>query len=334
MVRTLDADSSSAFERNRYRTSDQGRRDRQTTRSAGRPGNSAGARQTRSTSAGTRSAGQARNTSAGTGRNGQARSVSAGTRSAGQARTASAGTGKNGQARSTTSVATRSAGRARNASAGTGRNGQARSVSAGTRSAGQARTATAGTGRNGQVRSTSAGTRSAGQTRTASAGTGRNGQVRTASAETGRAGRAGQSPARTRRYEETAEARGVRVAEANREAGKTVRRSSPAAMSLQTVAGMLVIIAVMTVVLIYYIKLQADVTRTSQEIASLEQQLTQIKAENDASYNEINDSISLEEVRKRAIQDLGMKYADRDQVIIYSGTEKDSVHQVSSLNDR
>ena len=334
MVRTLDADSSSAFERNRYRTSDQGRRDRQTTRSAGRPGNSAGARQTRSTSAGTRSAGQARNTSAGTGRNGQARSVSAGTRSAGQARTTSAGTGKNGQARSTTSVATRSAGRARNASAGTGRNGQARSVSAGTRSAGQARTATAGTGRNGQVRSTSAGTRSAGQTRTASAGTGRNGQVRTASAETGRAGRAGQSPARTRRYEETAEARGVRVAEANREAGKTVRRSSPAAMSLQTVAGMLVIIAVMTVVLIYYIKLQADVTRTSQEIASLEQQLTQIKAENDASYNEINDSISLEEVRKRAIQDLGMKYADRDQVIIYSGTEKDSVHQVSSLNDR
>ena len=282
MVRTLDADSSSAFERNRYRTSDQGRRDRQTTRSAGRPGNSAGARQTRSTSAGTRSAGQARNTSAGTGRNGQTRSTSAGTRSAGQARTASAGTGKNGQARSTTSVATRSAGRARNASAGTGRNGR----------------------------------------------------VRTASAETGRAGRAGQSPARTRRYEETAEARGVRVAEANREAGKTVRRSSPAAMSLQTVAGMLVIIAVMTVVLIYYIKLQADVTRTSQELASLEQQLTQIKAENDASYNEINDSISLEEVRKRAIQDLGMKYADRDQVIIYSGTEKDSVHQVSSLNDR
>lgn len=138
---------------------------------------------------------------------------------------------------------------------------------------------------------------------------------------------------RTQRHEQAVKSRGVRVAEADREAGKPVRRSSPAAMSLQTVAGMLVIIAVMTVVLIYYIKLQADVTRTSQEIAVLEQQLTQIKAENDASYNEINDSISLEEVRKRAIQDLGMKYADRDQVIIYTGTEKDSVHQVSSLND-
>ena len=104
-------------------------------------------------------------------------------------------------------------------------------------------------------------------------------------------------------------------------------------MSLQTVAFMLALIAVMTVMLIYYIKLQADVTSTSQQIANLEKQLTEIKAENDAAYNEINDSISLEEVRRRAIQELGMKYADRDQVVIYSGTEKDTVNQVSSLNE-
>ena len=51
-------------------------------------------------------------------------------------------------------------------------------------------------------------------------------------------------------------------------------------MSLQTVAFMLALIAVMTVMLIYYIKLQADVTSTSQQIANLEKQLTEIKAEN------------------------------------------------------
>jgi cell division protein FtsL len=105
-------------------------------------------------------------------------------------------------------------------------------------------------------------------------------------------------------------------------------------MSLGTVVFMLGIIALITTLLIYYITIQAEVKRTSQEIAEMEEELTQIRAENDAAYNEINDSISLEEVRKRAIQDLGMKYADRDQVIIYTGTEKDSVHQVSSLNDR
>ena len=125
---------------------------------------------------------------------------------------------------------------------------------------------------------------------------------------------------------------GVRVDEANHETRGSGRRSITS-MSLQTVAGMIAVIAIMTVILISYIKLQADVTTTSRQIANLEQQLTQIKAENDAAYNEINDSISLEEVRRRAIQDLGMKYADRDQVVIYSGAEKDSVHQVSSINE-
>ena len=203
---------------------------------------------------------------------------------------------------------------------------------AGTR---QTRSTSSAGGRTRQARSTSAGTGSTRQrqTQSTSAGTGRTRQTRSTAAGAAGTGRDSRSSVRIQRHEQAVKSRGLRVAEADREAGKPVRRSSPAAMSLQTVAGMLVIIAVMTVVLIYYIKLQADVTRTSQEIAVLEQQLTQIKAENDASYNEINDSISLEEVRKRAIQDLGMKYADRDQVIIYTGTEKDSVHQVSSLND-
>lgn len=127
--------------------------------------------------------------------------------------------------------------------------------------------------------------------------------------------------------------RGVRVDEASLGASAAEVRVPRSAMSFQTVIVMLALIAVMTVILVFYITLQAEVTNTSQQIANLEQQLTQLKAENDASYNDITDSISLEEVRRRAIHDLGMKYADRDQVVIYSGTEKDTVHQVSSLND-
>ncbi len=66
----------------------------------------------------------------------------------------------------------------------------------------------------------------------------------------------------------------------------------------------------------------------------MEQQLSEMKAENDAAYNEINDSISLEEVREKAIKDLGMKYADRDQVVVYSGAEEDAVHQVSEVGGK
>lgn len=120
----------------------------------------------------------------------------------------------------------------------------------------------------------------------------------------------------------------VRAPEEEAAPQKPARRS---AMSLRTVVFMLAVIALMTGLLLYYIKLQADVTRTSQEIADLEQELTQMKAENDADYNAINDSISLEEVRDRAIHELGMKYADRDQVVIYSGSETDTVHQVSDF---
>ena len=127
--------------------------------------------------------------------------------------------------------------------------------------------------------------------------------------------------------------RGVRVDVADYNSSDDEMRAPRSAMSFQRVIFMLALIVVMTVILVSYITLQAEVTATSQQIASKEQELTQLKAENDATYNDINDSISLEEVRRRAIQDLGMKYADRNQVVIYSGTEKDSVHQVSSLND-
>lgn len=107
-----------------------------------------------------------------------------------------------------------------------------------------------------------------------------------------------------------------------------------AVMSFRTVLFMLVLIAAMTVALIMYIKLQSDVTSTSREIADLERQLTELKSQNDAAYNEINDSMNLEEVRKKAVDELGMKYADRDQIVIYSGEEPDSVHQVSDVDGR
>lgn len=122
------------------------------------------------------------------------------------------------------------------------------------------------------------------------------------------------------------------VTEGNLAAAGTKQRISGTTMSFSRVVFMMALIAAMTAALIGYIKLQTDVTASQQEIAELERELSEMKAENDADYNEINDSISLEEIRKRAINELGMKYADRDQVIIYSGSEKDSVHQVSGID--
>ena len=123
------------------------------------------------------------------------------------------------------------------------------------------------------------------------------------------------------------------VGESGSEADRAKQPPRTSGMSFRLVLFMILMIAGMTTALIFYIKLQSDVTSTSREIAELEKELTEKKAQNAAAYNEINDSISLEEVRKRAIEDLGMKSADRDQVVIYSGEEQDSVNQVRGLDE-
>lgn len=158
-----------------------------------------------------------------------------------------------------------------------------------------------------------------------------------------RAGRGSGGRNMTGAWERTADSppgnRGLRRASTameKEESGDTdsTRRFGAAFMSLRSVMILLALIVAMTFVLIYYIRLQSDMKRTSQEIAELEQQLTEIRAENDAAYNEINDGISLEKVREKAIHELGMKYANREQVIIYSGSESDTVQQVTETDGR
>ena len=301
MVRTLDADRNAELER-RYSVSygnDRGnRKNMQTGRSSGAAKNTRGtqtARRRKDTDA-AGAVGTSRTTGGRTAAS-TARANSTGrTTAASTARTSSTG-------RTTAASAVRTTGTARTA---------ATVRTTGT----SAVTRHAGTAGNAETARTA---RPAGTARTA--GTVRSGR------------NINRNEQKRRIARETARGRGVRVDEASRTTTVPERRVRSSAMSFQSVIVMLALIVAMTVILVFYITLQAEVTGSSQQIANLEEQLTELKAENDASYNEITDSISLEEVRKKAIYELGMKYADRNQVVIYSGTEKDSVHQVSSLND-
>ena len=316
MVRTLDADRNAELER-RYSVSygnDRGnRKNMQTGRSSGAAKNTRGtqtARRRKDTdAAGTavtgrttagRTAGSTARTSS-TGRTTAGRTGGSAARTAGTGRTTAASTARTSSTGRTTAASTvRTTGTARTAA--TVRTTETTSAARHAGTAVTARTA-----------------RPAGTARTA--GTVRSGR------------NINRNEQKRRIARETARGRGVRVDEASRTTTVPERRVRSSAMSFQSVIVMLALIVAMTVILVFYITLQAEVTGSSQQIANLEEQLTELKAENDASYNEITDSISLEEVRKKAIYELGMKYADRNQVVIYSGTEKDSVHQVSSLND-
>ena len=319
-------------------------------------GRTAGGRTAGSTA---RTAGSGRTTAASTARaNNTGRTAGGSTvRTAGTGRTMAASTARTSSTGRTTATSTaranntgRTAGGSTVRTAGTGRTtggsaartvGTGRTTAASTaRTSSTGRTTTASTVRTTGTARTAATVRTT-ETTSAARHAGTAVTARTArpagtarTAGTVRSGRnINRNEQKRRIARETARGRGVRVDEASRTTTVPERRVRSSAMSFQSVIVMLALIVAMTVILVFYITLQAEVTGSSQQIANLEEQLTELKAENDASYNEITDSISLEEVRKKAIYELGMKYADRNQVVIYSGTEKDSVHQVSSLND-
>ena len=91
------------------------------------------------------------------------------------------------------------------------------------------------------------------------------------------------------------------------------------------------LVAAVTLILIGYIKLKSDISATNKEISSLETELTELKATNNEVYNELIGNIDLEQIRQIAIEEFGMHYADQDQIVVYSESKGDSVHQIADL---
>ena len=92
-------------------------------------------------------------------------------------------------------------------------------------------------------------------------------------------------------------------------------------------------LVVMGIVLSGYIQLQSDITRSVEHISKLESELNELKLSNDEEYSRITSSIDLEEIRRIAIGELGMRYAKEGQVIGYSTDGSDYVRQFSDFPD-
>lgn len=104
-------------------------------------------------------------------------------------------------------------------------------------------------------------------------------------------------------------------------------------MNFKYAVFMAFLVGAMTLCLIGYIKLQSDISSTNSKISSLESQLSELRSSNNEVYNEITGNVDLEEIRRIAIDEFGMKYADKDQIVIYSEPKGDSVHQIADLDD-
>lgn len=82
---------------------------------------------------------------------------------------------------------------------------------------------------------------------------------------------------------------------------------------------------------VMYVKIQSQVTSRMNRVASLESQINDLKADNDARYKSITTSVDLNHVKDVAINQLGMSYPKEDQVVYYSIDNNNFMDQYSDI---
>lgn len=103
-------------------------------------------------------------------------------------------------------------------------------------------------------------------------------------------------------------------------------RMNPGYVLFLTAAAMIAL-----AVCVYYVKLQSRITSRSENITVLQEELADMREENNTRYNAVMDSVNLEDVRERAQETLGMVYATPEQVIEYTSPSSDYVKQYESI---
>ena len=91
-------------------------------------------------------------------------------------------------------------------------------------------------------------------------------------------------------------------------------------------------LCIAAVILVNYVQLQAQLTNLTKTVASNESTLNRMKVANDEEYNRIVSSIDLEEIKRIAITELGMVYAQEGQIIEYENETGDYMRQVTENN--
>ena len=83
-----------------------------------------------------------------------------------------------------------------------------------------------------------------------------------------------------------------------------------------------------------YVKLRSEITQIQKHISKLESSYNDLKLSNDEEYDRIMGSVDLEEIKRIAMSELGMKYPDGDQVVHISGADDDYVRQYDKIPEK
>lgn len=112
-----------------------------------------------------------------------------------------------------------------------------------------------------------------------------------------------------------------------------VRRNQEKALQMDLpFVFMLTIAIICTLYLcVNYLQIQSSITSRINHIEKMEKELEFLKSENDALETNINTSLDLDYVYKVATEELGMVYANKNQVILYNKTESEYVRQYEDI---
>lgn len=87
----------------------------------------------------------------------------------------------------------------------------------------------------------------------------------------------------------------------------------------------------MLIVCVNYIQLRSTITSRSANITALQAELASLKEENNTKYNVVMDSVNLDEVRTTALEELGMVYANKDQIVEYDNPTGGYIKQYEAI---
>ena len=104
-----------------------------------------------------------------------------------------------------------------------------------------------------------------------------------------------------------------------------------APMNKGYIAVMAAAVLIVCGLLMSYVKMQSDITNHINTISDLESRLNALKLANDETYTKIMSNVDLEEIKRIAVNELGMKYAKEGQVVQYTGEGNDYVRQYSDI---
>ncbi len=114
---------------------------------------------------------------------------------------------------------------------------------------------------------------------------------------------------------------------------KQVRKNQSKALRMNRAYVIFLAVAAiaMLIVCVNYIQLRSTITSRSANITALQEELASLREENNTKYNVVMDSVNLEEVRTTAIEELGMVYADKGQIVEYDNPTGGYIKQYEEI---